>query len=92
MLHAIISSLNLNTADTFSNEFAGSTSNTNLDNSWFFKFTNDGSTYTVNFRSTSYVFESVLETRFYFDTDLKIFDPRTGKTIQDKINIHIFLV
>ena len=84
---AIISSLNLNTADTFSNEFAGSTSNTNLDNSWFFKFTNDGSTYTVNFRSTSYVFESVLETRFYFDTDLKIFDPRTGKTIQDKINI-----
>jgi hypothetical protein len=26
-----------------------------------------------------------LETRFYFDKDLKIFDPRTGKTIRDKI-------
>ena len=83
----IINALDLNQASTFSLVYAGNTSNTNLDNSWFFKFTNDGSTYTVNFRSTSYVFESKLETRFYFDNDLKIFDPRTGKTIKDKINI-----
>ena len=33
------------------------------------------------------MFESYLETRFYFDKDLKIFDPRSGKTIKDKINI-----
>jgi len=84
---AIIDALDLNQATTFSLAYAGNTSNTNLDNSWFFKFTNDGSTYTANFRSTSYVFESKLETRFYFDNDLKIFDPRTGKTIKDKINI-----
>jgi len=84
---AIIDALDLNQATTFSLVYAGNTTNTNLDNSWFFKFTNDGSTYTANFRSTSYVFESKLETRFYFDNDLKIFDPRTGKTIKDKINI-----
>ena len=48
-------------------------------------FTNDGETYTVKHRSLEYVFESLLETRFYFDKDLKIFDPRTGKTIKDKI-------
>ena len=84
---AIIDALDLNQATTFSLTNAGNTSNTNLDNSWFFKFTNDGSTYTVNFRSTSYIFESKLETRFYFDNDLKIFDPRTGKTIKDKVNI-----
>jgi len=83
----LIDSLDLNQSDTFSLINAGSTSSTGLDNSWFFKFTNDGSTYTVNFRSTSYIFESVLETRFYFDKDLKIFDSRTGKTITDKINI-----
>ena len=83
----IIEALDLDTASTFSLDYAGNTSNVNLDNSWFFKFTNDGSTYTVNFRSTSYIFESKLETRFYFDNDLKIFDPRTGKTIKDKINI-----
>lgn len=84
---AIIEALDLNQADTFSLDYAGNTSNVNLDNSWFFKFTNDGSTYTVNFRSTSYIFESKLETRFYYDNNLKIFDPRTGKTIKDKINI-----
>ena len=84
---AIIESLDLDQSNTFSLVYAGNTSNVNLDNSWFFKFTNDGSTYTVNFRSTSYVFESELETRFYFDNDLKIFDPRTGKTIRDKVNI-----
>ena len=83
----IINSLDLNQANTFSLTNAGNTSNTNLDNSWWFKFTNDGSTYTVNYRSTSYIFESKLETRFYFDKDLTIFDPRTGKTIKDKINI-----
>ena len=84
---AIISALDLNQADTFSLANSGSTSNTNADNSWFFRFTNDGSTYTTHFRNTSYIFESVLETRFYFDKDQKIFDPRTGKTIEDKINI-----
>ena len=84
---AIITNANLNQANTFSLDNAGNTSNTGLDNSWFFKFTNDGSTYTVNYRSTSYIFESKLETRFYFDKDLSIFDPRTGKTIKDKINI-----
>ena len=84
---AIINSLDLDQSNTFSLTNAGNTSNVGLDNSWFFKFTNDGSTYTVNYRDTSYIFESVLETRFYFDKDLKIFDPRTGKTIQDRINI-----
>ena len=84
---AIISNSNLDQANTFSLDNAGNTSGTGLDNSWFFKFTNDGSTYTCNFRSTSYIFESKLETRFYFDKNLSIFDPRTGKTIKDKINI-----
>jgi len=84
---AIITNANLNQANTFSLDNAGSSSSTGADNSWFFKFTNDGSTYTVNYRATSYIFESKLETRFYFDKDLNIFDPRTGKTIKDKINI-----
>jgi hypothetical protein len=83
----IITATNLNQATTFSTSKAGDTTNLNQDNSWFFLFTNDGSTYTVNYRSLAYIFESLLETRFYFDKDLKIFDPRTGKTIRDKINM-----
>ena len=84
---AIITGANLNQTNTFSLDYAGDTSNLNLDASWLFKFTNDGSTYTVEYRSQSYIFESFLETRFYFDKDLKIYDPRTGKTIQDKISM-----
>lgn len=84
---AIISALNLNSAETFSLVNAGDTSSTNLDNSWLWLFTNDGSTYTAKYRSTTYIFESVLETRFYYDGDLKIFDPATGKTVKDKVTV-----
>lgn len=83
----IIESLDLDQATTFSLDNAGDTSSTGLDNSWFFLFTNDGVTYNCKFRSTTYTFESVKETRFYFDADQKIFDPVTGKTVKDKINI-----
>ena len=83
----IITGANLDQSNTFSLDYAGNEQNLNRDASWIFKFTNDGSTYTVNYRSLAYLFESYLETRFYFDKDLKIFDPRTGKTIRDKISI-----
>ena len=83
----IITGANLDQTNTFSLDYAGNEQNLNRDASWLFKFTNDGSTYTVNYRSLSYIFESFLETRFYFDKDLKIFDPRTSKTIRDKVTI-----
>ena len=83
----IITGANLDQSNTFSLDYAGNEQNLNRDASWIFKFTNDGSTYTVNYRSLAYLFESYLETRFYFDKDLKIFDPRTGKTIRDKVSI-----
>jgi hypothetical protein len=83
----VITGANLDQTNTFSLDYAGNEQNLNRDASWIFKFTNDGSTYTVNYRSLAYLFESYLETRFYFDKDLKIFDPRTGKTIRDKISI-----
>ena len=83
----IITALNVNQAETFALTYAGNVDSLNRDNSWFFLFTNDGSTYTVKYRSTAYIFESLLETRFYFDKTLKIFDPRLGKTIRDKINM-----
>jgi hypothetical protein len=81
----VIASPNLNQATTFNLQYAGDTSARNLDNSWLFLFTNDGETYTVKYRQLEYIFESYLETRFYFDKDLKIFDPRLGKTIKDKV-------
>jgi hypothetical protein len=43
--------------------------------------------YTVTSRNLNYYFSSILETRFYFDAHKKIFDPKTGKVVNDFINV-----
>jgi len=72
---------------TFSLQYAQNTSGANLDASWFIQATTDGSTYTVVSRSLDYYFGSVLETRFFFFTNQKIYDSRTGTVISDFINV-----
>lgn len=83
----IIDSTDLDKSTTFSLDNAGDTSSTGVDNSWFILFETDGETYTVSYRTLSFFFESELETRFYFEPDQKIFDPRTGKTVIDNIKV-----
>ena len=82
-----ITDTNLNKASTFQQNYEGDTSNQNLDNSWLLMFESDGETYQVTYRDLTYLFESTLETRFYFEPDLKIFDPETGRTIRDNIKV-----
>lgn len=58
------------------------------DASWMIRFeydTNIG--YNIFWRSTNYIFESVLETKFYFDDKVKIYDSKTGTTIRDFIKV-----
>lgn len=43
--------------------------------------------YRVSYRSMEYIFGSVEQTRFFFETTEKIYDPKTGKTISDFISI-----
>ena len=74
---------NLSTSDTFSLANAGTTD----DSSWFVRFQTKGQTYNVWYRGINYAFESVKETNFYFDTKVKVFDPKTGFTINDQINV-----
>ena len=50
-------------------------------------FETDGSTYTVTYRGSRYVFESAQEIRFFFDSSDKIYNNRTGKIIKDKISV-----
>lgn len=83
----IIDIVDLDKSDTFSLDNTGDTSSTGIDNSWFILFETDGETYTVSYRTLTYFFESLLETRFYFEPTQKIFDPRTGQTIKDNIKI-----
>jgi len=83
----VIEDVDLDKSDTFNLEFTGNTNAAGLDNSWFILFETDGETYTVKYRTLDYFFESTLQTRFYFEPGLKIFDPRTGQTIKDNIRI-----
>lgn len=72
--------------DTYSEEYAGATE-VAADSSWLINFRYNGNQYVVKYRGLDYYFESIAETKFYFDDRVKIFDSKTGRTINDYINI-----
>ena len=77
----------LSSSSVFSLTNAGDTTATNLDASWYFKFTNDGNTYTVTYRSLAYIFESEGQNKFHFDKTEKIYDYSTGRSVKDSIKV-----
>ena len=83
----VITSTNLSTSSVFDLASAGSTTGTNADASWWFKFTNDGNTYTVQYRKLDYIFESEAQNKFHYDVEEKIYDYTTGKTVKDTVKI-----
>lgn len=58
---------------------------------WFVNFESISGTtsnrYTVTFRSLAYYFGSVADTRFTFENGKLVYDPFTGKILQDYINM-----
>ena len=83
----IITSTNLSTSAVFSLANTGSVTGTNADASWWFKFTNDGNTYTVQYRKLDYIFESESQNKFHYDVEEKIYDYTTGKSVKDTVKI-----
>jgi hypothetical protein len=83
----VITSTNLAVDAPFSLANAQSTSGTNQDASWLIEFVTNGTTYTVTSRALFYLFGSVLQTRFFFETDQRIYDSRTGTVIADFVNV-----
>jgi hypothetical protein len=83
----VITSTNLSTSSVFSLTNAGSTTGSNADASWWFKFTNDGNTYTVQYRKLDYIFESESQNKFHYDVEEKIYDYTTGKSVKDTVKI-----
>jgi len=83
----LITSTNLDVDAPFSLANAQSTAGTNSDASWFIQATTNGENYTVVSRSLDYFFGSILETRFFFFTNQKIYDSRTGTVISDFVNV-----
>jgi hypothetical protein len=58
------------------------------DPNWFIRFeSQSGGRYTVTYRSLRYYFGSVEDTRFSFERDKLVYDPLSGKILQDFIKI-----
>ena len=83
----VITADNLNKNAAWSTSYAKNTDRLQRDASWLVQFTTDGGTYTVKYRNLNYYFASVQENRFIYDSSDKIFDPRTGKTVNDYVNV-----
>jgi len=83
----IILAENIDTTSVFSFAYAGDTTSLKKDASWLIWLKSNGTIYTTTYRGLKYSFESNLETRFYFDSSIKIYNSRTGKVITDQINI-----
>jgi len=60
------------------------------DPDWFVKFTSVGGNtnqYDVNYRVLTYYFGSVADTRFFFETGKVVYDPFSGKILQDYVKV-----
>ena len=83
----LITSTNLDADATWSQTYAGNTSGANLDASWMVQFVAVDNNYTITFRGLAYYFGSVIQTRFFFYGNQKIYDSRTGTTVKDFVNV-----
>lgn len=61
----------------------------NSDTSWYlkFEFNNQTGQYTVSHRSVEYIFHSPVETAFYYDERLKVYDSKTASVIKDNVKV-----
>jgi hypothetical protein len=83
----VITSTNLDEDSTFSLANAQNTQGIGIDASWLIQFVSNGQSYTVTTRGLDYIFASIIETRFFFDTSEKIYDSKTGKVIKDFVRV-----
>ena len=83
----LVTENNLSIGSEFSTGKSGDTTNQQLDASWLLLFENNGEKYTTTYRSMRYVFESDQEIRFFYDSNEKIYDNKTGKIVKDLITV-----
>jgi hypothetical protein len=83
----LITSSNLNLTNDFTLGKAGDTTNTNIDSSWIIAFVRRPDSYTVRIRKQSYIFGSVNQNRFYFDSNEKRYNDQVGAVVKDQITV-----
>jgi len=83
----IITATNLNLVNDFNLGKTGDTTNTNADSSWMVAFVKEPDRYSVRIRQLSYVVGSVMQNRFYFDSNEKRYNDQLGAVVKDQIKI-----
>jgi len=83
----IITAPNIDLVNAFALGKAGDTTNNNVDTSWLLSFTKEADEYKIRVRVLNYIFGSLEQNRFYYDSSQKIYDSKTGKVIKDQIRI-----
>jgi hypothetical protein len=83
----LITSSNLNLTNDFTLGKAGDTTNTNIDSSWVVALIKQPDSYTVRIRKQSYIFGSLQQNRFYFDSNEKQYNDQVGAVVKDQISV-----
>jgi hypothetical protein len=83
----IITSTNIDLINSFTLGKAGDTTNGNLDGSWIVAFVKEADTYVVRVRYLSYVFGSLEQNRFYFDSAEKQYNDQLGNVVKDQVKV-----
>ena len=83
----LITASNLSLTNDFTLGKAGDTTNTNVDSSWIVAFVKQPDSYTVRVRKLSYIFGSVNQNRFYFDSNEKRYNDQVGAVVKDQIKV-----
>jgi len=81
----IVTATNINSTGVFSLDNAEDASGKALNSSWLILVMYNNNQFTVTSRGLNYVFESVGETTFYYDTKLKVYDSKSAKVLQDQV-------
>ena len=83
----LITSSNLNLTNDFTLGKAGDTTNTNIDSSWIVAFVKQPDSYLVRIRKLSYIFGSLNQNRFYFDSNEKRYNDQVGSVVKDQVKV-----
>jgi hypothetical protein len=83
----LITASNLNLTNDFTLGKSGDTTNTNADSSWIVAFVKEPDSYTVRVRKQSYIFGSINQNRFYFDSNEKGYNDQIGIVVKDQVSV-----
>lgn len=83
----IVAASNIDLTSNFSLSNSSNITNTNVDASWVIAFVKEADRYVVRIRALDYVFGSVAQNRFYFDSHEKRYNDQVGKVVKDSIKV-----